>query len=180
MHTVSPLVALFCLHEDSESLIDWVEYTANLQPHERFERLAEVGVRLYIRIWEAFPHECAEWLEWYPTSPGGRLVLPPWDAPIDPDDQVFHVSMMIAWRPEIRALADRLQSRGYAPSPYRVSSLPMRYLKALEGAFPRHFPIWVSDSRAGREPTNWIHDDDTYFPDLEVGGEDRGKEPWQE
>jgi hypothetical protein len=179
VNPIPPLVALTCLHQDSETLIDWVEYTANLDPHERFERLAEVGVRLYQRIWQAFPDACAEWLGWYPAPPGGRLTLPPSDSPLDPDDQVFHVTMMIAWRPEIRALADRLEARGYAPTPYRVSSLPMRYLKALEGGFPRHFPIWVSASRAGREPANWIHDDDTYFPDLDLGGEIPGKEPWQ-
>jgi hypothetical protein len=153
---------VFILLDACDSLEHRMHHDASLPIRDRLDRAAELGVHLYILTWQVFPDTCRDWLGWrWPRGitaeeaqasvpqPGGRY------------DRLFHVGMILAVRSELRLLLRWLDDRGAVPGPYSWHGLPHRLLRALEGAFPDYFPLWVRASSVGREPTNWIPDEDT-------------------
>jgi hypothetical protein len=167
----SPGVAkILVLLEACDSLADRMEHNASLPVEERLERASELGLRLYALTWKAFPETCEDWLKWkWPRGISAEASQAPARSPCGVYDSLFHVAAIMAWRSELRLLLRWLDDRGAVPAPYSWNSLAHRFLRSLEAIFPRHFLLWVRASSVGREPTNWIPDEDLRFPKRDDG-----------
>jgi len=134
---------------------------------EEMMRAWECSARnLYNDVWRSYPEECSGWLEWRGRSRGGRRPQGnPSDAmPVSVEDWWFHAKCVRHWGQELEMVCGHRSAFGSAPWRYRDSSLPFRFLEALEGMYPSPFEEWVNASMQGREPGGDVLDEELPFP----------------